>query len=96
MDIAAPAGTPVKAAADGRVVNLQQSNSGYGWFIVIDHGNGLKSLYAHLSGFNVKLGDAVKQGQQIGAVGTTGLSTGPHLHFEVRANDRLVNPLSYL
>ncbi|MHB1161901.1 MAG: peptidoglycan DD-metalloendopeptidase family protein [Chloroflexota bacterium] len=96
LDIAAATGTPVRAAADGRVVNLQQSQGGYGWFLVIDHGNGIKSLYSHLSGFNVKLGDTVKRGQQVGAVGSTGRATGPHLHFEVRVNDRLVNPLSYL
>ncbi len=86
----------MRAAADGKVVNLQQTQVDYGWYVVIDHGNGLKSLYAHLSAFNVNLGDAVKRGQQVGAVGTTGRATGPHLHFEVRYNDRLVNPLNYI
>jgi len=96
LDIAAPTGTAVRAAAGGRVVNLQQGEYDYGWYLVVDHGNGMKSLYAHLSTFSVKLGDAVGKGQQIGAVGSTGRSTGPHLHFEVRVNDRLVNPLDYL
>ncbi len=96
VDIATAMGTPVRAAADGKVINLQQLQYGYGWYLVIDHGNGIKSLYAHLSGFNVKVGDTVKRGQQVGAVGTTGKATGPHLHFEVRVNDKLVNPLSYL
>jgi len=96
IDIATAMGTPVRAVADGRVINLQQLQYGYGWYLVIDHGNGMKSLYAHLSGFNVKLGDQVKKGQQIGAVGATGKATGPHLHLEIRVNDKLVNPLSYL
>lgn len=96
VDIATAMGTPVRAAADGKVINLQQLQYGYGWYLVIDHGNGMKSLYAHLSGFNVKVGDTVKKGQQVGAVGATGKATGPHLHFEVRVNDKLVNPLSYL
>lgn len=96
LDIDAPEGTPVRAAADGTVVNLHPGQSGYGWFLVIDHGNGLKTLYAHLGGFNVKAGDTVRRGQQIGVVGMTGLTTGPHLHFEVTVNGRLVNPLSRL
>jgi len=96
IDIATGMGTPVRAAAEGKVVNLQQTDSGYGWYVVIDHGNGLKSLYAHLGAFNVKLGDTVKRGQQLGSAGMTGKTTGPHLHFEVRSNDRLVNPLTYL
>ncbi|HEX2987634.1 MAG TPA: M23 family metallopeptidase, partial [Chloroflexota bacterium] len=95
LDIATAMGSPVRAAAGGTVVNLQQTQIDYGWYVVIDHGNGLKTLYAHLSAFNVKLGDTVSRGQQVGAVGTTGRATGPHLHFEVRSSGRLVNPLNY-
>jgi len=74
---ASPTPRPFRAAADGRVVNLQQTQSGYGWFVVIDHGGGIKTPYAHLGGFNVKLGNSVTRGQQTGAVGMTGLTTGP-------------------
>ena len=83
VDLAAPAGTPVRAIAPGHVTVLD-SATGYGLHIVIDHGNGLSSLYGHLSSVTVLSGDTVAAGDVIGAVGSTGNSTGPHLHFEIR------------
>ncbi len=94
-DIPAAAGTEV-VAADGGVVTYAQVSgsmtSGYGQLIIIDHGNGRESYYAHLSGYAVKAGDRVGQGQVIGYVGSTGGSTGPHLHYENRVNGQPVNP----
>jgi murein DD-endopeptidase MepM/ murein hydrolase activator NlpD len=94
IDIAAPTGTAVRASASGRVI-IAGSMGGYGNIIVIDHGGGVSTAYAHLSAIWVG-GGSVSQGQSIGAVGSTGSSTGPHLHFEVRVNGSPVNPLSYL
>lgn len=96
IDIEAGFGAAVRAAADGRVVVASQAASDFGWYIVLDHGNGLQTLYAHLSSFAVKAGDGVKKGQVVGSVGNTGRSTGPHLHFEVRVNGAPVDPLKYL
>lgn len=86
VDIAAPTGTPVVASADGVVIISKGSgyNGGYGLYVVIRHSNGTQTLYAHMSSVNVSVGETVSQGQQIGAVGNTGRSTGPHIHFEVR------------
>ncbi len=92
VDIAAPHGTPIKAAADGEVI-FAGYRRGYGNTIIIDHGGGIATLYAHCSALAVGEGTAVKQGQIIGYVGATGLATGPHLHFEVRRNGEPVNPL---
>jgi len=94
IDIAAPAGTPIHAAAAGRVI-IAGYMGGYGNLTVIDHGGGITTAYAHQSAIWVS-GGSVAQGQSIGAVGTTGSSTGNHLHFEVRINGSPVNPLSYL
>ncbi len=85
VDLAAPMGTPTYASADGRVIIARNGwNGGYGKYIVIQHPNGTKTLYAHHSKLLVKTGQKVKKGQQIGKVGSSGRSTGPHIHFEVR------------
>jgi murein DD-endopeptidase MepM/ murein hydrolase activator NlpD len=86
IDLGGRTGTPVLAAASGRVIIARSSgwNGGYGNYVVISHGNGTQTLYAHLSSLSVSSGDTVSQGQTIGAIGATGRSTGPHLHFEIR------------
>ena len=95
VDFAAPQGTPIFAAAGGVVVGAGE-HPAYGQLIRIDHGNELHTLYAHASKILVKIGDLVKRGQMIGRVGSTGRSTGPHLHFEVRVDDRPKNPAKFL
>lgn len=96
LDIANKDLPPVLAADTGTVSYVAQLGYGYGWHIIIDHGNGFQTLYGHLSRIDVGAGQGVGKGQTIGRVGTTGRSTGPHLHFEVRQGGRLLNPLSYL
>ncbi len=96
IDLAAPMGTPVFAADTGRVVKSGWSDIGYGYRIVIDHGNDYVTLYAHLSEYYVRVGDIVTKGELIGRVGSTGNSTGPHLHFEVRDYGYLIDPLLVL
>jgi len=95
IDIAAPYGTRVLAAADGDVI-LAGWVSGYGKTIILDNGSGISTLYAHLSSINVSVAQKVKKGECIGNVGSTGYSTGPNLHFEVRINGDVVDPLNYL
>lgn len=95
IDIAAPTGTPIRASASGTVVTAG-SMRGYGNTVIIDHGGGFSTLYGHCSRLYVRSGQRVNQGDRIAAVGSTGLSTGPHLHFEIRINGRPVNPASYL
>lgn len=95
MDFTAPTGTEVYATGDGKVVGISKSRRGYGNKVVIDHGYGYKTLYGHLDSFNVKKGQKVKRGDVIAFVGNTGVSTAPHLHYEVRQNDKLVNPLNF-
>lgn len=95
LDIAADAGTPIAAAAAGRVVSAGP-DGGYGNLIVVDDGNGITTRYAHCSQIFARVGDTITPGQTIGAVGSTGHSTGPHLHFEVRVNDNPVDPTQFL
>lgn len=94
IDIGAPTGTPIHAAGNGMVVSTGW-RGGYGNCIIVDHGNGRATLYAHCSSISARSGQVVKAGQTIGRVGSTGFSTGPHLHWEVRINGRPVNPLSH-
>jgi murein DD-endopeptidase MepM/ murein hydrolase activator NlpD len=95
IDVAAPRGTPVYAYTNGKVVTAGWGNM-MGNYVVIDHGGGLRTKYLHLSSISVKAGQTVKVGQKIGGVGSTGYSTGNHLHFEVTKNGVAVNPLLYL
>lgn len=95
IDLAAPTGTPVYAPADGLVARADWFSS-YGNYIQIEHGGELQTRYGHLSGFAVQAGDRVKKGDLIGYVGSTGRSTGPHLHYEVRVAGDSVNPTPYL
>jgi len=95
IDIAAPYGAPVTAARDGVVVYAGWYHA-YGKAIIVDHGSGLQTLYGHASKLLVRAGQRVTKGQLIAHVGSTGRSTGPHLHFEVRINGRPVNPIKYL
>lgn len=97
LDLGAPKGTPIHAARDGVVSSVVDSgSSGYGYHVVIDHGDGMVTLYGHCSMVYVRSGQAVKQGDVIAAVGSTGRSTGNHLHFEIRVNGKAVNPRNYL
>ena len=95
IDIAPGYGTPVKAAKAGTVI-MAGTNGGYGNCVVIDHGGGLTTLYGHMSKLTVNDGESVKQGEQIGNVGSSGSSTGPHLHFETRIGGSPQNPMRYL
>ena len=92
IDIAAPLGTPIHAAASGEVMSASL-NRGYGLCIIILHGNGVQTLYGHCSRLAVHAGQMVRRGEIIGNVGSTGRSTGPHLHFEVRRDGHPINPL---
>jgi murein DD-endopeptidase MepM/ murein hydrolase activator NlpD len=91
VDFAMPMGTPLNAPADGKVL-FAGKKGGYGNMVVIDHGQGITSSYAHLSELGVKEGDLINKNRKIGKVGSTGLSTGPHLHFEVRRHGKPVDP----
>jgi murein DD-endopeptidase MepM/ murein hydrolase activator NlpD len=95
LDIVAPFGSAVKAPADGVVV-FRERRSDYGNLLILEHPNGLTTRYAHLRGFAVRFGQTVQKGDIIGYVGTTGRTTAPHLHYEVRLNDRPQNPLRYI
>ena len=103
VDLAADYGTPILAAAGGTVIiasapvaGQNTGGSGYGNYIVIDHGNGDSTLYGHCRNLYVSVGDTVSAGEKIAEVGSTGTSTGPHCHFEVRINGQRVDPLDYI
>ena len=95
MDIKGPMGAPVKSMAKGKVV-FSGIKGGYGNCIILEHGSGFETLYGHLSKINVKNGQNIDIGQQIGYLGSTGRSTGPHLHYEVHQNGKRINPISFL
>lgn len=95
IDFTAPRGTDVYATADGVVEFASASASGYGNEIVIDHGFGYKTRYAHLNGFNVRKGQVVKRGELIGYIGNTGLSTAPHLHYEIEKDGIKLDPVNF-
>ena len=95
MDFTAPAGTDVYATGDGKVVAVTSAQRGLGKHIIIDHGYGYTSIYAHLSNFNVRVGQKVKRGDVIGYVGNTGQSVANHLHYEIKLNGTNVDPVNY-
>jgi len=95
VDFSAPQGTPIYASGAGTVIKTKRSRRGYGNTVTIDHGYGYVTFYAHIKDIKVKKGEKVSRGQIIATVGNTGKSTAPHLHYEVRKNDRTVNPIYY-
>ena len=95
VDFGAPYGAQIVAADDGTVI-YTGSYGAFGTVVIIDHGSGISSMYAHMSSIGTSEGATVKAGQNIGKVGSTGWSTGPHSHFEVRVNGEPVNPMGYL
>ena len=95
MDFTAPTGTEIYATGDGKVVKVVSERRGYGKHVVIDHGFGYRTRYAHMSKFNVRVGQKIKRGDVIGYVGNTGTSTGPHLHYEVEKNGKKINPANF-
>lgn len=96
LDLGGPTGLPVKSVKPGRVLFAGYSTDGYGNNVIIDHGDGLTSLYAHLSKIEVKEGQEVGMDTEIGQLGRTGHATGPHLHIEIRSNGASLNPLSFI
>ena len=94
MDLAVPTGTPIRAALGGTVTTATYHSS-YGYYVMVDHGNGLSTLYAHNSRLMVKVGQTVEAGAVVSLSGSTGRVTGPHLHFEVRVNGQRTNPRNY-
>ncbi len=95
LDFSGPIGVSVFATGDGRVSEVVRSSSGYGNYVMIDHGFGYQTRYAHLSKITVRVGEKVKRGQEIGFMGNTGKSTGPHLHYEVLKANRPINPIHF-
>lgn len=95
IDFTAAVGTDIYATGDGVVAQVERARTGYGNCIVIDHGFGYSTLYAHMSKMDVKRGDRVKRGQVIGHVGNTGKSTAPHLHYEVHKNGKAIDPINF-
>jgi murein DD-endopeptidase MepM/ murein hydrolase activator NlpD len=96
VDVAAPAGTSIVAIDGGEVIKAYWNEDGYGGLIVVAHPSGYETWYGHLARFDVRTGDLVKRGEHIGLMGSTGYSTGPHLHFEVRQDGQLRDPLLFL
>ena len=96
IDVAVPTGTPLRAGDGGKVIWAGSKGNGYGIYVVIDHGNGIETYYAHMSSVTVKAGDLVNQGDFIGYSGATGRVTGPHVHYEFHVNGSTVNPKNYL
>ena len=95
MDFTAPQGTPIYATGDGKIEKVKRSRKGYGNYVIIDHGYGYQTLYAHMKKYIVYRGQKVKRGEIIGYVGSTGTSVAPHLHYEVMKNKRKINPVNY-
>ena len=95
IDLVNETGTPVNATSDGRVIFAKRT-PGFGKFVIIDHGYGFKTAYGHLSRISVSKGQSVARGDKIGELGESGRTTGPHLHYEVRVNDRPINPIDYI
>jgi murein DD-endopeptidase MepM/ murein hydrolase activator NlpD len=96
LDVVAKQGTPIKAALAGKVIAAQEWDGPYGWYVIVQHGADFTTVYSHLSKIRVKEGDTVAQGHVVGDVGTTGQSTGPHLHFELRKSNLPLDPRPYL
>ncbi len=96
IDMAAPTGTPIHACKGGKVVSAIAMDYTYGNYVIVDHGKGMTSLYAHMSKIMVERGDMVSAGQTLGLVGQTGLATGPHLHFEIKLNGEPQDPQKYI
>jgi murein DD-endopeptidase MepM/ murein hydrolase activator NlpD len=96
LDLAGPVGTPIYATADGVVLRAGWNSGGYGNLVEIDHGRGITTRYGHMSAILVRAGDRITRGQQIGRMGSTGRSTGSHLHYEVRIDGRAVNPMPFM
>ena len=95
IDFAAPRGTPIYATGNGKIKTIKSKRVGYGNQVVIDHGFGFQTRYAHMKKILVKPGQEIQRGEQIGTVGNTGASTGPHVHYEVIKNNKVVNPIYY-
>ena len=95
MDFSAKTGTPIYATGDGKISKVKRSRRGYGNHVIIDHGFGYKTLYAHMSRYIVKRGEKIKRGDVIGYVGNTGTSIAPHLHYEVHHNGKKINPVNF-
>ena len=95
MDFTAPQGTPIYATGDGEIAKVRRSRRGYGNHVIVDHGYGYQTLYAHMTKYIVYRGQKVKRGEIIGYVGSTGTSVAPHLHYEVIKNKRKINPVNY-
>ncbi len=95
IDLTAPTGTKIYSTGDGKIIKAGYTPGGYGKRVLVDHGFGYKTLYAHMHEIDVKVGQIVKRGELIGQVGNTGRSTAPHLHYEVRKNNKTENPVNY-